>query len=60
MYKMIVFGGKYYALRIAYLFAKEFDRDFTIHIKYEDGSFINEYVENGGSKDLMCFIKYFE
>ena len=60
MYRMIVSGGKYYGPRRAYLFAKEFDRDFTIPVKYGDGSLINEYVENGGSKDLMCYIRYFD
>jgi hypothetical protein len=60
MYKMISSGGKYYGPRRAYLFAKEFERDFTLPIRYGDGSLINEYVENGGNKDLMCYIKYFD
>ncbi len=60
MYRMIFSGGKYYGPRRAYLFAKEFERDFTIPIRYGDGSLINEYVENGGNRDLMCYIKYFD
>ena len=60
MYRIIESGGKYYGPRRAYLFAKEFGRDISLPIMYGDSSLINEYLENGGNRELVCYIKYFD
>lgn len=59
MYRIMESGGKFYGPRRAVLFAKEFERDISIPVRYGDASLINDYVMNGGSGDLMCYINYF-
>ena len=66
MYRIIERGGNRIGSRRAYLFAKEFDRNIDIPMKYaidySDPSlrlFVNEYLKEGGSKDLECYVDYF-
>ena len=66
MYKIIERGGNKIGPRRAFMFAKEFDRDISIPMKYgvdiyDPGlrNFINEYLKAGGSKDLVCIKNYF-
>lgn len=66
MYRIIERGGNRIGPRRAFLFAKEFGRNIDIpmmySIDYSDPGlrlFINEYIKNGGSKDLMCYVDYF-
>lgn len=66
MYRIIERGGNRIGPRRAFLFAKEFGRNIDIPMMYAiDRSdpglrlFINEYIKNGGSKDLLCYIDYF-
>ena len=66
MYRIIERGGNRMGARRAFLFAKEFNRNIDIPMKYSvDFSdpclrlFMNEYLRNGGSKDLKCYEGYF-
>lgn len=66
MYRIIERGGNRIGPRRAFLFAKEFNRNIDIPMKYGyDFSdpylreFINEYIKAGGSMDLECFDNYF-
>lgn len=66
MYRIIERGGNRIGPRRGFLFAKEFDRDIDIPMMYaidrsdpELRKFINEYIKAGGSKDLKCYIGYF-
>ena len=66
MYRIIERGGNKIGPRRAFMFAKEFDRDISIPMKYgvdiyDPGlrNFINEYLKAGGSKDLVCIKNYF-
>lgn len=66
MYRIISRGGTRMGSRRAFLFAKEFNRDIDIAMKYGvDRSdpglrlFINEYIKAGGHKDLECYLGYF-
>lgn len=63
MYKIIKRGGTRLGCRRAFLFAKEFDRDINIPMRYgidftDPGLrlFINEYLKAGGSKELICIV----
>ena len=38
----------------------DFMEDKSVNRVIDNTDFSNEYVENGGSKDLMCYIKYFD
>ena len=60
MYRIMESGGKYYGTRRAVLFAKEFERDISIPVRYGDVALINDYVMNGGSGDLICYINYYD
>ena len=66
MYRIIERGGKRMGPRRAFLFAKEFDRNIDIPMKYgvdysDPGlrSFILEYIKAGGREDLKCYVGYF-
>ena len=66
MYRIIERGGKRIGPRRAFIFAKEFNRNIDIPMKYavdlfDPGLrlFMNEYIKAGGSKDLKCYINYF-
>ncbi len=66
MYRIIERGGRRMGPRRAFLFAKEFNRNKDIPMKYavdysDAGlrTFINEYLKSGGVKDLECYIDYF-
>ena len=66
MYRIIERGGNRIGPRRAFLFAKEFGRNIDIPMMYAiDCSdpglrlFINEYIKAGGSKDLECYVNYF-
>ena len=66
MYRIIERGGNRIGPRRAFLFAKEFNRNIDIPMKYgydfSDPNlreFINEYIKAGGSMDLECFDNYF-
>ncbi len=66
MYRIIERGGNRIGPRRGLLYAKEFRRDIHIPMKYGvDTSdprlrnFIKEYLESGGSKDLICYKDYF-
>ncbi|MCM1052798.1 MAG: hypothetical protein NC483_02305 [Ruminococcus sp.] len=65
MYRIIERGGKIVGPRRALIFAKEFERDISIPMKYGvDYSdnylryFINEYLKAGGREDLVCYANY--
>lgn len=60
MYRIMESGGKFYGPRRAVLFAKEFERDIRIPVRYGDASLINDYVMNGGSGELICYINYYD
>lgn len=60
MYRILESGGKYYGPRRAVLFAKEFERCIELPVKYGDASLINDYIENGGDGNLMCYINYYD
>lgn len=67
MYRIIERGGNRIGPRRAFLFAKEFARNIDIPMKYAIDErdpglrlFINEYLKLGGSKELKCYIGYFE
>lgn len=64
MYRIIERDYQYGAKR-AFLFAKEFNRNIDIPLKYgisylnsDLRLFINEYIKAGGSKDLVCLIDF--
>lgn len=64
MYRIIERDYEYGAKR-AFLFAKEFNRNIDIPLKYgisylnsDLRLFINEYIKAGGSKDLICLIDF--
>ena len=66
MYRIIQRGGNRIGPRRALLFAKEFQRDINIPMKYGIDyldpwlkDFINEYIKADGSKDLICYVGYF-
>jgi len=66
MYRIIERGGNRKGPRRAFLFAKEFDRNIDIPMKYgvdylDPGlrSFILEYIKAGGREDLKCYVGYF-
>ena len=66
MYRIIERGGNRIGPRRAFLFAKEFNRNIDIPIKFgielsDPGlrSFINEYIKLGGNNDLVCYQNYF-
>ena len=66
MYRIIERGGNRIGPRRAFLFAKEFNRNIDIPMKYavdrtDPGLrlFMNEYLKAGGSKDLVCYVDYF-
>ena len=65
MYRLIERGGNRVGPRRAFLFAKEFSRNIDIPMMYgvdysDPGllNFINEYINAGGSKDLLCCSGY--
>lgn len=66
MYRIIERGGNRIGPRRAFMFAKEFNLDINIPMKYGvDHSdpglyhFISEYIKAGGTKDLVCISNYF-
>ena len=66
MYRIIERGGNRIGPRRAFLFAKEFNRNIDIPMIYgvdisDPGleSFVNMYLDAGGSRQLTCLIKYF-
>ena len=66
MYRIIERGGNRIGPRRAFLFAKEFNRNIDIPIKFgidlsDPGlrSFINEYIKLGGNINLDCYLNYF-
>lgn len=66
MYRIIERGGNRIGPRRAYLFAKEFNRNIDIPMMYaidrtDPGLrlFINQYIKDGGSKNLECYLDYF-
>ena len=67
MYRIIERGGNAIGPRRALIFAKEFDRDINIPMKYGVGhsdlairQFVSEYIKAGGSPDLECYLGYFQ
>lgn len=67
MYRIIQRGGSRTAPRLALLFAKEFNLDIDIPMKYGYESsdphvkcLINEYLKAGGSLDFECYDSYFQ
>lgn len=65
MYRIIELGGKRIGPRRAFLFAKEFNRNIDIPMMYGvDTSdpglklFVDEYINAGGSLDLICYENY--
>ena len=60
MYRIMESGGKYYGPRRSVLFAREFERDIRVPVKYGDAALINDYVMNGGSGNLICYINYYD
>ena len=66
MYRIMERGGNRVGPRRAFLFAKEFNRNINIPMMYgvdtrDQGllMFVEEYLEAGGSKELVCDINYF-
>lgn len=66
MYRIIERGGNRVGPRRGFLFAKEFGRNIDIPMIYGADSsdpkldlFINEYIKEGGTKNLKCFTNYF-
>ncbi len=62
MYRIIERGRERIGPRRAFLFAKEFERDIDVPMKYGVDftdpylrNFVNEYIKAGGSKDLKCY-----
>ena len=67
MYRIIERGGNRIGPRRALLFAKGFNRNIDIPMKYGVDTkdpdlrwFINEYINLGGNKDLECYRNYFD
>lgn len=66
MYRIIERGGKKLGPRRAFLFAQEFGRNINIPMMYGidysiyNLDLINEYIKAGGSKELMCYVNYFQ
>lgn len=65
MYRIIERGGTRNGAKRAFLFAKEFNRNIDIPMRYgvdiEDPllrEFINVYLLNGGSNRLICYTNY--
>jgi len=66
MYRIIERGGKSLGPERGLLFAKEFGTNIDIPMTYginsmcsEDTTLIHEYLNAGGSRDLVCYINYF-
>ena len=66
MYSLMKSGGRYAGPRRALLFAKEFKLNLDIPMSYgvimddEDTLYlIDEYLKNGGSEDLTCYVESF-
>ncbi len=66
MYSLMKSGGRYAGPRRALLFAKEFKLNLDIPMSYgiimddEDILYlIDEYLKNGGSEDLTCYVESF-
>lgn len=66
IYRILERGKNYHSLILACLFTLEFEGNLAIPLKYgmfsnhtEIKLFINKYLENGGSKDLVCLRNYF-
>ena len=66
MYRIIERGGNRIGPRRGILFAKEFNRNIDIPMKYgidladpDLRNFINDYLKNGGHIDLDCYLGYF-
>lgn len=66
MYRIIERGGNRIGPRRGFMFAKEFNRDIDIPMKYgvdlsDPGlrCFINEYIKSGGNINLDCYSNYF-
>lgn len=66
MYSLMKSGGRYAGPRRALLFAKEFKLNLDIPMSYgvimddEDTLYlIDEYLKNGGSEDLTCYVDSF-
>ena len=66
MYRILERGGNRIGPRRAFLFAKEFQRNIDIPLKYGlDTSdpnlrlFVNEYLKAGGFQTLECYTNYF-
>lgn len=67
MYKIIMRGGNKIGPLRAMLFAKEFNRDINIPMKYAISSSIDKdnknlilnYLKNGGNRNIEIFINYF-
>ena len=66
MYRIIERGGNRIGPRRAFLFAKEFNRNIDVPMKYgydfsDPGLrlFINEFIKAGGSMELECYNNYF-
>ena len=67
MYRIIERGGAFYGPRRAFMFAKEFNRNIEIPMKYgietlnyADRELIQEYAKAGGNPDIECYMGYFE
>lgn len=67
MYRVIERGGSRIGPRRGLMFAKEFDRDKNIPMKYaidyEDPylmNLVNEFINMGGDPNLECYINYFD
>lgn len=65
MYRLIERGGNIYGARRAFIFAKEFNRNIDIPMRYGAclyypgiKEFVNMYLESGGNDDLICFTNY--
>ena len=65
LYRIIELGGAYYGVKRGYLFAKEFKRDLDIPLTYytplyeSNRVLLNDYLKNGGNKNLVCASGYF-
>ena len=66
IYRIMERGRDIVGPRRAMLFANEFNGDMSIPMKYGItlydsymDSFINYYLEHGGSKELSCYVDYF-
>lgn len=66
MYSLMKSGGRYAGPRRALLFAKDFHLNMDIPMSYgiimddEDTLYlIDEYLKNGGSEDLTCYVESF-